>query len=282
MGMLNSGDIARKLQTRFGLGISGGIEEVDGGTFVVLRPTDLERPNGFGIVLGRTSRQMEASFRADTFTRSLLRQMAEADDEARASFATLLRKAVADGYRVNISVNGIPIDSMAELPKEEWAKLELDCDKRVLGGRLTSDQAQDFAIEVASTCLGLVLSLLPVEETSDSLNAFETGLPEGAKIQVLVNKYERSPANRAACISHFGTKCQVCGFDFAAHYGVLGQDFIEVHHVVPVSLMGGVYSIDPVRDLTPVCGNCHAMLHRKNPPYSVSELRTVMEKLKSI
>ena len=91
-----------------------------------------------------------------------------------------------------------------------------------------------------------------------------------------VNKYERSPVNRAACIAHFGTTCNVCGFDFGVHYGDLGQDFIEVHHRVPVSSMGGAYRVDPVRDLVPVCGNCHAMLHRTNPPLSTDDLKTLI------
>jgi 5-methylcytosine-specific restriction protein A len=36
--------------------------------------------------------------------------------------------------------------------------------------------------------------------------------------------------------------------------------------------MGNNYIVDPVKDLEPVCPNCHAMLHRKDPPYSIEEL----------
>lgn len=276
MTMLDATALAQRLQARFGLGLLGGLEDVDGGTFVVLRPVDLPRPNGFGIVVARTPRQVEASFRADAFTRSLLRHMAEADETARTTFSTLAKKAAIDGFRLSISVNGNPIDAADDLPHGEWAKFELDCDKRVVSGKLSGDQSHDFALEAASTCLGMTLALLPLEEVIDTVPGFEVGLPEGAKIQVEVNKYERSPVNRAACIAHFGTTCNVCGFDFGVHYGDFGQDFIEVHHRVPVSSMGGEYRVDPVRDLVPVCGNCHAMLHRTNPPLSTDDLKTLI------
>jgi 5-methylcytosine-specific restriction protein A len=114
------------------------------------------------------------------------------------------------------------------------------------------------------------------------MQGFEAGLPEGAKIQIVVNKYERSPANRAACISYYGPICQVCSFDFGSFYGQIGQDYIEVHHRVPVSSMGGAYRVDPVTDLVPVCGNCHAMMHRKNPPLSVEELKALLVNPKKI
>ena len=61
-----------------------------------------------------------------------------------------------------------------------------------------------------------------------------------------------------------------------------GQDYIEVHHRVPVSSMGGAYRVDPVTDLVPVCGNCHAMMHRKNPPLSVEELKAQLVNPKKI
>ena len=265
--------LAEKIQTRFGLGISGDFEEIDGGTFVVIRPVDLERPNGFGIVLAKTPRLIEASFRADAFTRGLLRAMAEADDEARVTFTTLVNNAVSDGFRVSISVNGNYVPAPYELPLGEWTKLELDCDKRLGVSKSLPTHGQDLPLEVASTCLGLVLTLLQVEEVADAIHGPDAGLPEGAKVQIVVNKYERSPANRAACIAHYGHLCQVCGFDFGAYYGDVGQDFIEVHHRVPVSSMGRAYRVNPTTDLVPVCGNCHAMLHRKDPPFSIDELR---------
>lgn len=96
---------------------------------------------------------------------------------------------------------------------------------------------------------------------------------EGAVLSVLVNKYERDPSARAECIAHYGYTCQVCDFDFGQKYGELGAEFIHVHHRTPLSKVGGEYEVDPVRDLVPVCPNCHAMLHRTGIGLTVDELK---------
>jgi 5-methylcytosine-specific restriction protein A len=106
----------------------------------------------------------------------------------------------------------------------------------------------------------------------------ETGEAEGAFSYSIVKQYERSRMNRAACIEIHGTDCSICGFNFGARFGKDGEGLIHIHHVVPVSLMNGSYRLDPGKDLIPVCPNCHAMLHRKNPPYFPEELRQLLRK----
>lgn len=98
---------------------------------------------------------------------------------------------------------------------------------------------------------------------------FDENYVEGATKTITVNYYERNPAARAKCISHYGTKCTACGFDFEKTYGELGRAFIHVHHIVPLSELKGSYKVDPVRDLRPVCANCHAVIHRTTPALSV-------------
>jgi len=56
--------------------------------------------------------------------------------------------------------------------------------------------------------------------------------------------------------------CEICDFDFAASYPPsLGNGFIEVHHLSPLSTHD-----EPRRttlaDLLLVCANCHRMIHR--------------------
>lgn len=94
---------------------------------------------------------------------------------------------------------------------------------------------------------------------------------EGHKLQVTVNRYERDPKARAACIACWGTSCTVCILDFAERYGDLGAGFIHVHHLVPLSKIGKAYEVDPREDLRPVCPNCHAMLHKSG--LSISQLQ---------
>ena len=95
--------------------------------------------------------------------------------------------------------------------------------------------------------------------------------------RIAVNKYERDPKVRARAIENYGPTCQVCGFNFERVYGALGEGFIHVHHLVPLSEVGHSYVIDPVKDVQPVCPNCHAMLHKRMPPYTIEQLRAVIK-----
>ncbi len=100
---------------------------------------------------------------------------------------------------------------------------------------------------------------------------------EGAVTTITVNRYERSPEAREKCIAHYGCRCVVCGADFEQRYGTMGKGFIHVHHVVDIATIGVEYTVDPVKDLRPVCPNCHAMLHTRKPAISVEELRSLFD-----
>lgn len=100
-------------------------------------------------------------------------------------------------------------------------------------------------------------------------------LVEGFKKTIIVNTYERNSKARETCVKFWKPVCVICDFYFGKKYGQLGVGFIHVHHLTPVSEIGKSYFIDPIEDLRPVCPNCHAMLHRKSPPYSIEELKTI-------
>lgn len=100
---------------------------------------------------------------------------------------------------------------------------------------------------------------------------------EGAAYETTLTKHERDPRNRKACVSYYGTDCYVCGFSFAATFGPTMAGFIHVHHLNPLAEIGEEHSVDPVRDLRPVCPNCHAALHRRRPPYSIEKLQSLLE-----
>lgn len=92
---------------------------------------------------------------------------------------------------------------------------------------------------------------------------------EGASCIITVNSYERDKKARKKCIDHFkeldGTiKCQICGFSFGDFYGDDYNNIIEVHHIIPLSDIRSEYVVDPIKDLIPVCPNCHCALHSKN------------------
>jgi predicted HNH restriction endonuclease len=100
-----------------------------------------------------------------------------------------------------------------------------------------------------------------------------TPLIEGAVSRVMVNAYERNLRARRQCIKHHGTDCYICGFSFGAVYGEVADGYIHIHHLRPLSEICVQYKVDPVKDLRPVCPNCHAVLHRRIPAYSIDEVR---------
>jgi predicted HNH restriction endonuclease len=68
---------------------------------------------------------------------------------------------------------------------------------------------------------------------------------EGGKTTVVVNRYERDPKARKACIDIFGAICSACNSDFSSKYGEIGQGYIHVHHLIRLSDRGEKYKVNP-------------------------------------
>ncbi len=105
----------------------------------------------------------------------------------------------------------------------------------------------------------------------------ESSFREGKALRALVNRYERDQKAREACIQHYGAQCYACKLDFSSKYGEELCGFIHVHHKIPLSLIKESYQVDPIKDLIPLCPNCHAVVHKFLPPLSIEELITRIE-----
>jgi|GEM_PF-2925578 len=103
--------------------------------------------------------------------------------------------------------------------------------------------------------------------------------PEGNKKTKFVTYYERDPKNRKEAIRIHGCTCRGCDMNFEKRYGPHGKDFIHVHHLKPVAQFEKPKKIDPESDLTVLCPNCHAMVHKKkDETLSVAEVREMIAK----
>jgi 5-methylcytosine-specific restriction protein A len=102
---------------------------------------------------------------------------------------------------------------------------------------------------------------------------------EGTVNQVTATRYERNPFARQKCLEHYGYSCFACGFNFEEVYGNLGKAFIHVHHLTPVATVGK-QDTNPIKDLRPVCPNCHAMIHRNKEALSIEMLQSVLRRKK--
>ncbi|MBX2983348.1 MAG: hypothetical protein KF843_11795 [Flavobacteriales bacterium] len=43
-----------------------------------------------------------------------------------------------------------------------------------------------------------------------------------------------------------------------------------------VTTVGQTYEIDPIKDLRPVCPNCHSIIHRQKTPLTIDEVRILI------
>lgn len=71
--------------------------------------------------------------------------------------------------------------------------------------------------------------------------------------------------------------CELCGFDFEEVYGELGKNFIEGHHIKPISDMDEG-DITNVEDIKMLCSNCHRMVHRGiERGIDLDEIKSIMK-----
>lgn len=71
--------------------------------------------------------------------------------------------------------------------------------------------------------------------------------------------------------------CTVCSFSFEETYGALGNNYIEAHHIKPISEMTERTKM-VMSDLVAVCSNCHRMLHRSTEITNVEQLENIFSK----
>lgn len=113
-----------------------------------------------------------------------------------------------------------------------------------------------------------------VEIYPDEINPQKIPFYEGGYRKVYVNAFERNRPARDACLNYYGAVCQVCNIDFKKMYGDIGEGFMHVHHLEKIAEKGKErYQINPIKDLIPLCPNCHSMIHKREEPYSVRELK---------
>ncbi|MHA8091928.1 HNH endonuclease [Aquirufa regiilacus] len=99
---------------------------------------------------------------------------------------------------------------------------------------------------------------------------------EGSSKSELLTKYERSHLNRSLCLAYFGYNCMACSINLKEKYGDIARDFIHVHHLNPISERGNI-TPNPVTDFVPLCPNCHAIAHLKNPALTVEEIQIILK-----
>lgn len=202
------------------------------------------------------------------YAKNMIHDMHSADTRKREIFLKYINLLSALGAKTEVFVNQESSDCFKDETWDmEWEKFRVRITKSPISEENEPFNGTLIAVEWLKSAVGMILSLLNVENIEEEMLFQEGGLNI-----VSVTRYERNPVNRELCLAANGYRCKICAFDFEEKYGDIGKKFIHVHHIEPVSLHPENYFINPETDLIPVCPNCHAMLHRKNPPYHPNEL----------
>ena len=127
--------------------------------------------------------------------------------------------------------------------------------------------------EAVYDIFNIAIIIVSFAQTKFSTDKFTEG---GASYEI-TKRIERSSATRKQAIALHGTNCMVCDINFNDTYGELGENFIHIHHLKPISV-AGFGAINAATDLVPVCPNCHAMIHRKSPPLTIETMKKIIKR----
>ena len=241
----------------------------------IIRFAGLDSSKSFSLVLSRSWKTTQIRFEADAFAGDVTQYLCEQINANRMQFQAIIESNKTSFSSISLEIDGRPFfGNSSELSQSPLLTFEVEA--------LTSESSIEYGLlndqEVAliEFAVALIATALPISSVVFRNPDEVLGYPEGAISHVLVNKYERDPRNRREAISIHGQSCMACGLNFREKYGTLGDDYIIVHHVVPVSQIGSDYVINPSSDLVTLCANCHAMVHRQDPPISVEQLRQIL------
>lgn len=210
------------------------------------------------------------------YAAEMLHDMEQADEEKVCVFLKYVESLREKNAKIEMRLNQNLCEKIDKsLWEQTWKSLNFRISVIPEKDTLT-DNSEDLFVKWAELVVGMMLSLLSIEK----LDAVEKLHLEGGCNQILVNKYERNPVNRQLCLIANGYSCKICGFNFEKEYGILGKEFIHVHHIEKISSHKTEYLLNPEKDLIPVCPNCHAMLHRQEPPINPEELIKIIESIK--
>jgi hypothetical protein len=182
-------------------------------------------------------------------------------DEQREKIVRWLRKGETDSSKIATKV-GVRKMSVAGV----WAGLTKSGDIPAALGKPRAQRPKRYTSKKASLSKKKALLRKMV-------------LQEGAILKTLRRVYVRDPNARRQCIDKYGLKCFICEFSFKKRYRKVADGFIHVHHVRPLSHIRKRHTVDPIKDLRPVCPNCHAVLHLRNPAYRVEQVKSFLRRM---
>lgn len=257
-----------QLSNALGVSLIGQKLNSNSGFDFEVRLSGMPEPYGLRILIGEDYLGWWLELGLDQYSRPLLDMFSQKYQSSPREVDAFISVSESRQSQFSVTVNGVSIgDRVAE---QQWNSFSISASNSYLSVNERSARLESLIFDI----LGTVLLLLDSGEIFNEDEALDgIGEYEGNRTQAVMSKYERSRINRKRCLDYFGFTCHGCGQNMAKVYGPIGNEVIHVHHIVPVSQMGGSYRLNPLTDLVPLCPNCHNVAHKTNPPKTIQELR---------
>lgn len=171
--------------------------------------------------------------------------------------------------RLDPSYSGVGLSRGGKLEEKIWKEFYED--------RVYLSEISDCITQIAKD-----KTKMPRNRTDAILKTSELEVREGALLYSFHKTYERNPrivnAKKQQILADRGElSCEICDFNFEKVYGELGKNYIECHHIVPLSQY--YYQKKTcLNDLIVICANCHRMLHKSLNRLTPHQLRVKLKR----
>ncbi|WP_461788669.1 HNH endonuclease [Pedobacter sp.] len=221
-----------------------------------LRDKNIENGRGYRIRIIREQRYFQAIFEFDDYAGLLMEHASVQIDLGTSFLSDLTKRYSAFSGKIFRRTTENILDPYSRKQDVWWLVFEYKVDEN-----------EDDMFIFADILLFLIFFLFPYRTE---------GVKEGERKDTISTSVERSRFNRSLCLAFHGYDCKACGKNMRQFYRGLKGDFVQVHHLNPVAITGTI-SPDPIRDMVPLCPNCHSVAHLKNPPYTVQEIKEMIQ-----
>ncbi|MDB5129809.1 HNH endonuclease [Mucilaginibacter sp.] len=221
-----------------------------------LRDKNIENGRGYQVRINREPRYFQAIFEFEDYARPLIDHASAQIDAGKSFLSDLTDRYPAFSGKIFRRTTENILDTSSRKQDVWWLVFEYKVDEEEAG-----------MLTFADILLFLIFFLFPYRTEGEE---------EGERKDTISTTVERSRFNRALCLAFHGYDCKACGQNMRQMYRGLKSDFVHVHHLNPVAAAGTIRP-DPIRDMVPLCPNCHTVAHSKNPPYTVQEIKEMIQ-----
>jgi 5-methylcytosine-specific restriction protein A len=194
--------------------------------------------------------------------------------------AKIIRTRLSGLYEDKFSIEEIDLE-----PTDPYTRLAMYEPGHAFGSVFYRDRLPSLEILLSDT--SSMIELYNIATYRGGTSEFDAGQPTPDPIQPslqemtmdevrryrLHRRIERNPRLALEAKRIHGYTCKVCDFNFEDQYGELGHQYIEAHHLTPLSQLppNQHIQLSPKFDFVVLCANCHRMIHRTGAPKTFEE-----------